>query len=107
MREPIVPGGSARSGSLIERVTLADGRNVIVKHLDPRRDLAIRALDDDGRLARLWDAGVFERMPANVEHGLLAVESAGDGWIAVMEDVGGALLADDRPIGRAESRTVG
>lgn len=44
-------------------VTLADGRTVIVKHLDPRLDLTLRGLDYDGRLARLWDAGVFERMP--------------------------------------------
>ena len=38
-RETIVPGGSAHSGSLIERVTLDDGSVVIAKHLDPRRDL--------------------------------------------------------------------
>ena len=105
-REPIVPGGSARSGSLIERVTLADGRVVIVKHLDPRLDLVLRALDDDGRLARLWDAGIFERMPGVVEHGLIGVEREGDGWLVVMVDVGDALLPDDRPISRTESRRL-
>ena len=105
-RETIVPGGSARSGSLIERVTLADGRVVVVKHLDPRLDLVLRALDDDGRLARLWDAGVFDRMPDVVEHGLLGVEREGDGWLVVMADVGDALLPDDRPVSRAESRRL-
>jgi hypothetical protein len=105
-RETIVPGGSARSGSLIERVTLADGRVVIVKHLDPRVDLVLRALDDDGRLARLWESGVFERMPDVVEHGLLGVEREADGWLVVMTDVGDALLPDDRPISRAESRRL-
>jgi hypothetical protein len=87
-------------------VTLADGRVVIAKHLDPRLDLLVRGLADDGRLLRLWDAGVFERMPAVVEHGLLWVEPEGDGWVAVMEDVGPALLADDRPIRREESRRM-
>ncbi len=105
-RETIVPGGSARSGSLIERLTLADGRIVIAKHLDPRLDLMLRGLDDDGRLARLWDAGVFERMPDVVEHGLLGVEREGDGWLVVMADVGDALLPDDRPLNRAESRRL-
>jgi phosphotransferase family enzyme len=101
-----VPGGSARSGSLIERVTLDDGSVVIAKHLDPRIDLVLRGLDDDGRLARLWDAGIFERMPAVVEHGLLGIEPEADGWVVVMEDVGAALLPDDRPVTRAESRRM-
>ena len=87
-REAIVPGGSARSGSLIERVTLDDGSVVIAKHLDPRLDLMVRGLADDGRLLRLWHAGVFERMPAVVDHGLLGIEPEGDGWVVVMEDVG-------------------
>ncbi len=101
-----MPGGSANSGSLIERVTLADGSVVIAKHLDRERDLILRALADDGRLARLWDAGVFVRMPAVVEHGLLGVEPEADGWVVVMADVSDALLPDDRPIGRAESRRL-
>jgi hypothetical protein len=105
-REPIVPGGSARSGSLIERVTLDDGGVVIAKHLDPRLDLMLRGLDDDGRLLRLWDAGVFERMPAVVEHGILGIEREADGWLVVMEDVGAALLPDDRRVSRAESRRL-
>ncbi len=105
-RDPIVPGGSARSGSLIERVTLADGEVVIAKHLDPRDDLVLRATGDDGRLQRMWDAGLFERMPTVIRHGMLGVEPEGDGWLAVMEDVGPILLADDRVITRAEQRTI-
>lgn len=105
-RETIVPGGSARSGSLIERVTLADGRVVIVKHLDPRRDLMLRGTGDDGRLARLWEAGVFERMPHVVVHGMLGVEPEADGWLVVMDDLGAKLLPDDRPVTRAESRRL-
>ena len=105
-RETIVPGGSARSGSFIERVTLADGRVVIAKHLDPRHDLVLRALDDDGRLHRLWKAGLFERMPDVVDHALLGVEREGDGWLVVMADVSDALLPDDRPVSRAESRRL-
>ena len=101
-----MPGGSANSGSLIERVTLEDGHVVVVKHLDPARDLILRSLDDDGRLARLWEAGTFERMPKVVEHGILAIEPEAAGWVVVMEDVGAALLPDDRPIGRAESRRL-
>ena len=104
--EPMVPGGSARSGSLIERVTLADGRIVVVKHLDPRNDLMLRGFDDDGRLARLWEAGVFERMPPVVKHGILGVEAVDDGWVVVMDDLGTALLPDDRPVTRTEGRRM-
>ncbi|HEX7473176.1 MAG TPA: hypothetical protein VF323_08830 [Candidatus Limnocylindrales bacterium] len=101
-----MPGPSSRSGSLVERVTLDDGRVVVVKHLDPARDLIVRATCDDGRLARLWAAGVFERMPSVVEHGILGVEPEGDGWLVVMDDLGAALLPDDRRVGRAESRRL-
>jgi hypothetical protein len=105
-REAIVAGPSSRSGSLVERVTLEDGRRVVVKHLDPRRDLILRATSDDGRLARLWAAGVFERMPRVVDHAILGVEPEAGGWLVVMEDVGAALLPDDRPISRAENRRM-
>lgn len=105
-RVAIVPGESARSGSRIERVVLADGRTVIAKHLVREEDLMLRAMDDDGRLDRLWRAGVFERMPAVIAHGLLGVEAAGTGWLVVMADVADALIADDRTIKREENRRI-
>jgi hypothetical protein len=105
-RTPIVPGGSARSGSRVERVVLADGRTVVAKYLDPTDDLILRATGDDGRLERLWRAGAFGRIPTVVEHALLGVEALGAGWLVVMADVGPALLADDRPISRAENRRI-
>ncbi|HTC85777.1 MAG TPA: hypothetical protein VK656_03690, partial [Candidatus Acidoferrum sp.] len=101
-----MPGESARSGSRIERVVLADGRTVIAKYLVRDEDLVLRATDDDGRLDRLWRAGVFDRMPVVIEHALLGVEADGPDWLVVMEDVADTLLADDRPVTRAESRRI-
>jgi hypothetical protein len=105
-RTPIAPGDSSRSGSRVELAVLADGRTVVAKHLHPTDDLILRATGDDGRLERLWQAGVFERMPPVIEHTIVGVEPEGDGWLVVMEDVGSALLADDRPITRAENRRI-
>lgn len=105
-RIAIVPGESARSGSRIERVVLADGATVIAKYLVRDEDLMLRATDDDGRLDRLWRAGVFERMPPLIEHGLLGVEADGPDWLVVMADVGDTLIADDRPVTRDENRRI-
>ena len=105
-RTAIVPGESARSGSRIERVVLADGSTIIAKYLVWDEDLMLRATGDDGRLDRLWRAGVFERMPSVIEHGLLGVEAAGSDWLVVMADVGATLIADDRPVTRDENRRI-
>jgi hypothetical protein len=105
-REPIVPGDSARSGSAVERVTLADGRVVIAKVLDPAHDLVLRATGDDGRLQRMWDRSLFDDMPPVIRHAILGVEPMDAGWLVVMEDVGPRLLPDDRMITRSEGRAI-
>ena len=47
-----------RSGAHLERVVLDDGRRMVLKHVDPATDLAIRLTDDhDGREAVLWETG--------------------------------------------------
>jgi hypothetical protein len=45
-------------------------------------------------------------MPDVIEHGILGVEPEDDGWLVVMDDLGDALLPDDRRLGRAESRRL-
>ncbi|MCA1842856.1 MAG: hypothetical protein LC792_06615, partial [Actinobacteria bacterium] len=46
------------SGSRLERVTMADGRRLVVKVLDPGTDWLMQATGDDGRIFRLWSAGL-------------------------------------------------
>jgi hypothetical protein len=105
-REPLA-AGDGRSGSLLERVTLAGGEVVVVKHARAASDWIMRAThDDSGRVATLWSSGLLRRVPAVIEHAILAVERDGDGWVVVMRDVSAALLPDAARLSRAGSRRV-
>ena len=66
----------------------------------------LRGLDDDGRLPGSGTPASSSGCPPSWSTALLGVEREGDGWVVVMEDVGAALLPDDRPISRAESRRL-
>jgi hypothetical protein len=101
-RGPLCANG--KSGAVLERVRLADGRVVVAKHVDSRRDWIMRATGDDGRVARLWSAGVFADLPAAIDTAVVGIEPSGDGWVTVMRDVSEALFADDRRLSRAEGR---
>jgi len=105
-REPLA-ATDGRSGSLLERVTLAGGEAVVVKHVRAASDWIMRATHDDGgRVATLWSSGLLRRVPAVIEHAILAVERDGDGWVVVMRDVSAALLPDAARLSRAASRRV-
>jgi hypothetical protein len=105
-REPLA-AGDGRSGSLLERVTLAGGETLVVKHARAASDWIMRATHDDGgRVATLWSSGLLRRVPAVIEHAILAVERDGDGWLVVMRDVSAALLPDAARLTRAGSRRV-
>jgi hypothetical protein len=105
-REPLA-ATDGRSGSLLERVTLAGGETLVVKHARAASDWIMRATHDDGgRIATLWSSGLLRRVPAVIEHAILDVERDGDGWMVVMRDVSAALLPDAARLSRAGSRRV-
>jgi hypothetical protein len=105
-REPLA-AGDGRSGSLLERVTLPGGETVVVKHARAASDWIMRATHDDGgRVATLWSSGLLRRVPAVIEHAILAVERDGDGWLVVMRDVSAALLPEAARPSRASGRRV-
>lgn len=83
------------SGNVIERVRLRDGRELIHKRVVPDRDWISRATGDRGRLPTMWRAGLFERMPAVIEHGIVAVEEDAEGWSVFMRDVSAELFPRD------------
>jgi hypothetical protein len=105
-REPL-GAADGRSGSVLERVTLAGGETVVVKYARAASDWIMRATHDDGgRVATLWSSGLLRRVPAAIEHAILAVERDGDGWVVVMRDVSAALLPEAARLSRAGSRLV-
>ena len=107
VRRERLAAADGRSGSLLERVTLAGGDTVVVKHASAASDWIMRATNDDGgRVATLWWSGLLRRVPAVIEPAILAVERDGDGWVVVMRDVSTALLPDAARLSRAASRRV-
>ena len=102
--EPLAAGGM--SGSSLERGWLDDGTAVIIKHADARRDWLMQATGDDGRIAGLWDEGVFHRLPPSINHAMLDVCRSTDGVIVVMNDVSGALFTTDAQLQAAHPRVL-
>jgi hypothetical protein len=60
---------------------------------------------NDG-LFRLWSSGALDRVPAEIDHTMLAMEPEGEGWLLVMNDRSEWFLGDDRVLSRDENRRV-
>ncbi|HLZ36924.1 MAG TPA: hypothetical protein VKP64_04030 [Mycobacteriales bacterium] len=104
-RHPLAMTG--KSGARLERVLLADGQTLVVKHVDPRLDWITRATGDTGRVGRLWSCGALARAPAVIDHAMVAVEADGpDRWLVVMRDVSASLFPDGHRLSRAEGRRI-
>ena len=97
---------SGNSGAALERVTLADGTELIAKRVGPASDWLGRITGDRGRTALLWEAGAFARMPAALDHGIEAVLADGEAWWVLMRDLSSTFLADGRRLTRTESRRI-
>jgi aminoglycoside phosphotransferase (APT) family kinase protein len=94
------------SGAALERIVTGEGEVLVAKRLAPGGDWLGRATHDRGRTALLWNGGAFARMPAVIEHGIVAVEEAAGAWWVVMRDLSSTFLGDDRRLSRAESRRI-
>jgi hypothetical protein len=103
-REPVPQGGA--SGNPVEHVTLRDGRRLVCKRVSPTHDWISRATGDRGRALWMWNAGMFDRIPAPIDHTVVAVERDDDGWAIFMRDASSALIAPGRRLDRAEVRRV-
>ena len=103
-RGPFAAEGG-RTGASFERVVLADGTPAIVKYVSPE-GLFVRIAGEANRMCRLWGAGFFDRLPAEIDHATIAIEPREDGWIIVMRDVSEAVFSDHYVLSRDESRRV-
>jgi hypothetical protein len=102
--EPVVSTGW--SGNPLERLLLADGRRLIAKRIVPGTNWIDRHTNDDGREALLFTSGVLGRMPAAIDHAVVAAERDGDAWWVVMRDVSASLLPDGQRLTRADHRRM-
>lgn len=101
-------GEDGRSGAALQRVTLADGRRVVVKRYDPRSDFVMRMVGDErGREVELFLDGVLDDLPPTVRHPILAAWYDDDGrGVVVMRDLGDAVLTWDHLLSAAQLRVV-
>jgi hypothetical protein len=95
-----------KSGSTVERLHLADGTTLVIKHIRPYGDWIMRGMHDGGRAAAMWRRGLLRRMPTEVDHAVIGVVDDGEGWAVVMRDVQPFLLPDGRLLTRDESRRI-
>lgn len=94
-REILRPS-DGKAGADYERV-VADGRSYFLKRLSPATDWIMRATGDHvHRPYLVWQAGIMDKVPASIDHTVVAMEIAGTGDDAVlsmlMRDVGDCLV---------------
>ena len=104
-RQPFLDHGGF-SGSTLERVTLADGRRLVLKHFSADIDYIMRATRDEGRAAYLYTAGILGPVANVLDDAILAVEPEGNGWVMAMRDVGDELVDLAVSTSRADSLRV-
>ena len=90
-RTPWVPEDT-KSGARFERVVI-DGERFVLKYQDPRDDWLLRATGDPGRVyVRLWQSGLLDRLPAVIDHAVVAAAFDGSVGRVLLRDVSAALL---------------
>ncbi len=102
--QPLTPE-YGRSGSRIFLVTTNGdaGPSFILKRVALAWDWLMRSTEDYRcRSVTLWQYGIFDRMPPEVAHGLLACARDGDGWAIFLQNVGDMLVPFD-PFTAAEN----
>jgi hypothetical protein len=90
-REPLV--GDGKSGSQLESGLLDGDTPVVIKHALTADDWIMQATGDDGRIARLWDAGVFAHLPSSIDSAILDIQAVPGGAVIVMRDVSASLVS--------------
>ncbi len=108
---PLEERASAWSGSgvTVVEVSLDGGRvlRFILKRVSAAWDYFMRATDDRlGREAGVWQAGLLDRLPAELGHVYIACAQDGDGWAILMRDVGPKLILNRGNIERDEHRAI-
>ena len=97
-----------KSGAALERVTLGDGRTVVVKRVTPETDLTLAIFGTAyAPELLLWRSGGLDRLPEGVGHAVI------DGWtegedttVIVMRDLGDTVLTWDDRLDARTSRWV-
>lgn len=104
-REPM-ESAEAMSAATIERVWLADGQQLVYKHLPPAGDWLTRASGDRHRMRDLWESGALHRAGTVVDHAVVGMIEEPDHDVLVMRDVSEHLVGATGRVSRDVSRRM-
>ena len=91
-----------KSGARFERIVIA-GEPFVLKYQDPRDDWLLRATGDPGvRYVRLWEHGLFERLPDVVDPAVISAAYDGTVGMILLRDVSDQLLVPGQPFSLPE-----
>ena len=75
----------------------------VLKYQDPRDDWLLRAVGDQGHsYVRLWESGLLDRLPAVIDHAVVAAAFDGTVGMVLLRDVSDSLLDDGCPFTPAQ-----
>ncbi len=71
----------------------------IIKRMRGDKDWVMAATNDTNwRSIAVWQQGLLDRLPAEIDHGIIACAVDEDGYAILMHNVSGALLPEDKPL---------
>jgi hypothetical protein len=88
-----------KSGSHLLRLELNQGQgpSLILKQISPATDWLMRATNDTRcRSVTLWEHGLLDQLPPEIDHAMLACARDGDNWAILLRDVSADLLPTAR-----------
>lgn len=81
----------------------SDRSRYVVKRMRRDRDWVMQATDDRyWRAIAIWQQGLLDRLPSEIDHRIIACTEDGEGYAILMHNVLHALLPDDIPIPEAD-----
>ncbi|UCC50737.1 MAG: hypothetical protein JSV68_16725, partial [Anaerolineaceae bacterium] len=79
----------------------------IIKRLRRDKDWVMAATDDRRwRSITIWQQGLLDRLPEEIDHGVVACSIDEDGFAILMNNVSQDLLAEDKPLSRKDNALV-
>jgi hypothetical protein len=96
----------ANSGSRFYQIetnhgTVRTGPRYILKRTVPSPYLP-PSYNDPNRTAAVWQHGILDRLPSNIEHAIVACSRDGTGYAILMRDVSETLMPGDKPFSLAD-----
>jgi hypothetical protein len=105
-RAPLADLAEAYSAAVLERVELADGRRLVLKHLPADGDWLTRVSGGTDRVRRIWRSGLLGRLGRVVDHTVIDVVRIDGHEAVVMRDATAELLSPRGHVPRQTSREL-